>query len=66
MKSRLAILLMLALFCGAAFASGAPWYAWRSKMDGTLLCTQISPGEAWYKYRGPYMESHCRKAGNPQ
>jgi hypothetical protein len=66
MKSRIAVLLLLALVCSAAFAAGAPWYKWRNRVDGTILCLQISPGETWYKYQGPFMESQCRKPGNPQ
>jgi hypothetical protein len=66
MKSRIAALALLTLVCVAAFASGAPWYKWKNKFDGTLLCAQTTPGEAWFKFQGPYMESRCRKPGNPQ
>jgi hypothetical protein len=66
MKSRIATLFLLALVCVAAFASGAPWYKWKNKVDGTILCAQISPGEAWYVFQGPFMESQCKKAGMPQ
>jgi hypothetical protein len=66
MKSRIAVMILLAFACVAAFASGAPWYKWKNKFDNTILCTQISPGDAWYKFQGPFMESQCRKPGNPQ
>lgn len=66
MKSRFAALVILALICAAALASGAPWYKWISKMDRTILCAQTSPGDFWVMYQGPYMESQCRKPGNPQ
>ena len=66
MKSRITALILLALVCVAAFASGAPWYKWKNRFDGTILCAQISPGETWYKYLGPFMESICKKPGNPQ
>jgi hypothetical protein len=65
-KSRLAALVLLALICVAAFASGAPWYKWQNRIDRTILCAQTSPGDIWDKYDGPYMESRCKKQGNPQ
>ena len=66
MKSRFAVLILLSLACLEAFASGAPWYKWINRMDRTVLCAQISPGPTWVKYQGPFMESQCRKPGNPQ
>jgi hypothetical protein len=66
MKSGFAALVVLALFCIAAYASGAPWYKWKNRVDGTIICAQTTPGEAWFKYQGPFMESRCRKPGNPQ
>jgi hypothetical protein len=66
MKSVIASLLFLSLICGTAFASSAPWYKWMNKFDHTILCNQLSPGEAWVQYQGPFMESQCRKPGNPQ
>jgi len=66
MKSKFAVLLTLALICDVAGASGAPWYRWINKIDKTTMCAQTSPGNAWAMYKGPYMESQCRKPGNPQ
>jgi hypothetical protein len=66
MNSRFATFVMLALICGATFASGAPWYRWINKIDRTTLCSRTSPGNFWVMYKGPYMESQCRKPGNPQ
>jgi hypothetical protein len=65
-KSRIVPLVLLTLVCVAAFASGAPWYKWKNRYDGTILCAQTSPGETWYVIQGPFMESQCRKPGNPQ
>jgi hypothetical protein len=65
-KTRFAALFLLALIGFAAFASGAPWYKWKNKTDRTILCAQISPGDNWEKYQGPFMESQCKKPGNPQ
>ena len=66
MKSRFAALFMLALFCSAVLASDAPWYTWVNTTDRTTLCAQVSPGDTWVIYKGPFSESHCRKPGNPQ
>ena len=57
---------LLALFCGAATASEAPWYKWINSVDRTILCSQVSPGDAWAPYDGPYQESRCKKPGSPQ
>jgi hypothetical protein len=65
-KSRLAALIVLALICAGAFASGAPWYKWKNKVDKTILCAKTTPGTVWDKYQGPYMDSRCKKPGNPQ
>lgn len=66
MKSKIVVLIILALACVEACASGAPWYKWMNTVDRTILCEQTSPGEFWVQYQGPYMESQCRKPGNPQ
>lgn len=66
MKTKLAALALLALATAAVFASGMPWYKWMNTMDRTLLCSQTSPGKTWIQYQGPFMESKCRKPGNPQ
>jgi hypothetical protein len=61
------LLLVIALAAGmAAHASGAPWYRWMNRVDRTILCSKISPGDAWEKYQGPFQDSRCRKEGNPQ
>ncbi|MBU1775840.1 MAG: hypothetical protein KJ899_04280 [Gammaproteobacteria bacterium] len=65
MKSKIAILL-LSLSCATAYAAGAPWFKWMSTEDRTIICNQLSPGEGWVKYQGPFMGSQCRKPGSPQ
>lgn len=41
----------------AALAAPAPWYYWRSKVDGARVCAQTSPGPGWERdseaYEGP-------------
>ena len=40
-----------------ASAAPAPWYYWRSKVDGARVCAQTSPGPGWERdspaYEGP-------------
>ena len=66
MTKRLLVLAVLASVCAAAYASEMSWYRWRSRISGAVVCAQISPGSAWYKFKGPYMDGTCRKPGNPQ
>jgi hypothetical protein len=51
----------LAAVCGALAAAPAPWFKWRSKLDGKLVCSQTPLGPGWEKAFGPYQESHCEK-----
>ncbi|EXF42718.1 hypothetical protein BAY1663_04866 [Pseudomonas sp. BAY1663] len=30
-----------------ASAAPAPYYQWQSKLDGTIVCRQSSPGHGW-------------------
>lgn len=60
-KTRIACLLALAL-CSAQLAAGpAPWWQWRSKLDGKLACSQTPLGPGWEKVAGPYKDSRCEK-----
>lgn len=56
--------LVLVLFAVVAFSAGsavsaapAPWYYWRSAVDGARVCAQTSPGPGWARdspaYDGP-------------
>jgi len=55
----------LMLFCGASLAGTAPWYKWRSKLDGNIVCSQTSPGNGWEKIDGPYKTVRCDIPGQP-
>jgi hypothetical protein len=37
----------LAMLAPPTLAAPAPWYYWRSKVDGVRLCAQTSPGHGW-------------------
>ncbi len=56
-----AIATLAAVSIGAAHAEPAPWYYWKSKINGKLHCAQTSPGEGWEKDSGPYKDSKCTK-----
>ena len=65
---RLARIAALALCAGAvlglslttAQAAPAPWYYWRSKIDGARVCAQVSPGPGWLRDSGPFDGPLCR------
>ena len=52
-----ALVLALSALSVAASAAPAPWYYWRSKVDGARVCAQTSPGSGWEldsaAYEGP-------------
>ncbi|MFY3382847.1 hypothetical protein [Paracidovorax sp. MALMAid1276] len=43
----------------AAYAGPAPWYYWRSAVDGARVCAQTSPGPAWERDSDPYDGPGC-------
>jgi hypothetical protein len=47
----------------AVFAQPAPWYKWKSKLNGKIVCTQTSPGEGWERDSGPYKDARCEQPG---
>lgn len=56
-----ATLAALALSAQTALAAPAPYYQWRSKLNGALACSQTPLGEGWVKASGPYRDAHCEK-----
>ena len=60
---RLAGALCASLIAFAALAQPAPWYKWKSKLNGRITCAQTSPGEGWEKDSGPYKDARCEKPG---
>lgn len=66
----------LAALGAAAWAAPAPWYYWRSKLNGARVCAQTSPGEGWVQDSEPYEGPMCQprrrvfvlpeKQGNPR
>ncbi len=49
----------------AVIAAPAPWYLWKSKLDGSVWCTQTPPGKGWVQIDGPYKDAHCKTIGRP-
>ncbi|CDG83757.1 hypothetical protein [Janthinobacterium agaricidamnosum] len=60
MKHRIAACLLLAV-CLSAQAGPAPWYQWRSKTEGTMVCAQTTLGPGWEQASGPFKDSRCEK-----
>ena len=58
-----AVLLMVILSMSSATlgARPAPWFNWRSKLTGALVCAQTPLGPGWERAFGPYQDSHCTK-----
>lgn len=59
MKKTVICTLLLAL-AGMAAAKPAPWYKWRSKVDGALVCSQTPLGPGWEKAQGPFWNPQCK------
>ena len=59
--ARLLTLLTLVLCSGQLGAGPAPWWQYRSKIDGKLACSQTPLGAGWEKVAGPYKDSRCEK-----
>ena len=57
---RLLTAALLALCASQLAAEPAPYWQWRSKVDGQLVCSQTPLGAGWEKASGPYQDSHCQ------
>jgi hypothetical protein len=51
----------LLLVAASAWAGGAAWYRWESRIEGRLICAQTSPGEGWKQIAGPFVDATCSK-----
>lgn len=56
------------LLCGLSLAAPlvlnaepAAWFQWRSKADGSLVCSQTPLGPGWEKFEGPYRDARCKE-----
>jgi hypothetical protein len=55
-----AVVLALLGLAVAASAAPAPWYYWRSKVDGARVCAQTSPGPGWERDSAAYEGPGCQ------
>lgn len=55
-----AMALALSALAVAASAAPAPWYYWRSKVDGVRVCAQTSPGAGWERDSAAYEGPGCQ------
>ncbi len=55
------VVLITACLCATAVAGPAPWYKWRSKVDGKQVCAQTPLGPGWEQAAGPFRDSHCTR-----
>lgn len=44
----------------SVLAAPAPWYHWRSRIDGRLWCAQTSPGTGWERQGPPFEGPGCQ------
>jgi len=54
------VVLALSALGAAAWAAPAPWYYWRSKVDGVRICAQTSPGPGWERDSEAYAGPGCQ------
>lgn len=57
----LSLFCALGFYCSSLAAGPAPWWQWRSKIDGALVCSQTPMGNGWEKAYGPFRDAHCEK-----
>lgn len=64
MQAKYCVFLLAGAVAASALAAPAPWYKWRSKLNGTVICTQVMQG-AWEKFEGPFRDAQCTHPGKP-
>jgi hypothetical protein len=61
MNTRFILMILLFASLATAVAAPAPWYWWRSKLDGKTICTQTNPGIGWERVSGPFRDAQCEQ-----
>ncbi|OAM52079.1 hypothetical protein A7981_00885 [Methylovorus sp. MM2] len=41
-------------------AAPAPWFLWQSKVNSKIICSQVRPGDGWYKLHGSFNNGRCQ------
>jgi hypothetical protein len=54
------LLTLILLGLQPSLAEPAYWFKWQSKLNGKMLCKQVSPGEGWQQHAGPFYDAQCR------
>ncbi len=57
--SRFVLAGAMGLLVTLAQAAPAPWYYWRSMLDGARVCAQTSPGPNWERDSAAYDGPGC-------
>lgn len=57
LRSLIATLLGLSIL--SVQARPASWHRWFSKIDGSTVCLQTSPGAGWSYGGGPFRDARC-------
>ncbi|WP_073219987.1 hypothetical protein [Massilia sp. CF038] len=57
----IALITLVACTCAAAVAGPAPWFKWRSKLNGKQVCSQTPLGPGWEKASDAFKDPHCSK-----
>jgi hypothetical protein len=47
----------------STIAAPAPFFKWRSNLDGIEVCLRTSPGHGWKRVAGPFKDLNCRVPG---
>jgi hypothetical protein len=63
MKALLAALSFVV--CANVFAQAAPFWLWKSRLDGRLFCAQVVRGGGWDKIDGPFRDARCSQRTAP-
>ena len=53
--------MLLSCASAALLAAPAPYWKWRSKLDGKTVCSQTPLGTGWEKFAGPFRDARCDK-----
>lgn len=51
---------LFAVHTELAVAAPAPWYLWQSTSTQQKICKQVSPGDGWILFAGPFRNGACR------
>lgn len=65
MKVKITALVIILAIAATVLAAPAPYYKWKSKLDGKTNCTNVLMSGEWEIVGGPYKDSACTIPGKP-